>query len=136
MRRLFLSAFLAAATGCPASEPPPACFTVDTACAPLYQPTSFHEVYVQTISDTNDTCGSSRSSCHSASGDSGLTFATEQGAYDELLAKYVTPGDPSCSELVVRTSSTGHDYTMPQGSKLSEPEQCALRKWVEMGAPR
>ncbi len=136
MRWLFLSAILVAMTGCPASEPPPACFTVNTSCAPLYQPTSFHEVYVQTIADTNDTCGSSRGSCHSASGDSGLSFATEQEAFDGLTAKYVKAGDPSCSELVVRTSSTGKDYTMPQGSSLIESEQCSLRKWVEMGAPR
>lgn len=134
MRWLFLSAILAAASGCPGSEPPPACFTVDTTCAPLYQPTSFHEVYVQTIGSMD--CGSSRGSCHSASGDSGLSFATEQEAFDSLTARYVKAGDAACSELVVRTSSTGKDYTMPQGSSLIESEQCALRKWVEMGAPR
>ena len=134
MRWLYLSAILAGATGCPSSEPPPACFTVNTSCAPLYNPTSFREVYAQTIGSMD--CGSSSGSCHSASGDSGLSFATEQEAYDGLMAKHVKPGDPSCSELVVRTSSTGKDYTMPQGRALIESEQCALRKWVEMGAPR
>jgi hypothetical protein len=130
MRWLFLSAILAA--GCPGSEPPPACMTVDTACAPQYTG-NFTEVYNRTI--TPD-CGAGDGSCHSASGDSGLSFATIDGAYDSLLAKYVTPGDPSCSELIVRTSSPGKDYQMPQGAPLSEPEQCALRKWVEAGAPR
>lgn len=133
MRWLSLSAILAAATGCPGNEPPPACFTVDTACAPLYQPTSFSKVFSETIVQD---CGSSQGSCHSASSDSGLSFATEQEAYDGLLQGHVQSGDPSCSELVVRTSSTGKDYTMPQGSALIASERCALVKWVELGAPR
>jgi hypothetical protein len=133
MRWLFLSAILAALSGCPGSEPPPQCFTVDTSCAPLYQPTSFNKVFTETIVAD---CGSSKGSCHSASGDSGLSFATEQEAYDGLIANHVTPGDPSCSELVVRTSSTGKDYTMPQGSALVASERCSLVKWVELGAPR
>jgi len=133
MRWLFLSAILAACSGCPGSEPPPACFTVDPSCAPLYQPTSFTKVFTETIAAD---CGSSKGSCHSASGDSGLSFASEQEAYDGLMAEHVKPGDPSCSELVVRTSSTGKDYTMPQGSALIASERCSLVKWVELGAPR
>ena len=132
MRWLYLTAMLVTSAGCP-NEEPPACKTVDLACSPQYPSTSFSLVYENTISRD---CGSSEGSCHSASGDSSLSFATEQGAYDSLLSKYVTPGDPGCSELIVRTSSPGADYQMPQGSPLSEVEQCALRKWVEAGAPR
>ncbi|CAN5889569.1 hypothetical protein BH11MYX3_BH11MYX3_40430 [soil metagenome] len=134
MRWLFLVVTLvvaSACTGC-SKEPPPACTTVDLACAPLYIGT-FVAVYSQTISMD---CGSDKGSCHSADGDSGLSFATEQEAYDHLLESYVTPGDPGCSEMIVRTSSPGKDYQMPQGNALSEPEQCALRKWVEAGALR
>jgi len=123
---------LAGCTGCQQKEPPPTCITVNTACAPLYTGT-FTTVYAMTIAQD---CGADKGSCHSASGDSGLSFATEQAAFDSLLSTYVTAGDPGCSELVVRTSSTGKDYQMPQGSPLSEAEQCALRKWVEAGAPR
>ncbi len=131
MRWLFLGATLLVASAC-TKERPPACTTVDLACAPLYTG-AFATVYTQTISMD---CGSNKGSCHSAGGDSGLSFATEQETYDHLLESYVTPGDPGCSEMIVRTSSPGKDYQMPQGRALSEPEQCALRKWVEAGAPR
>jgi hypothetical protein len=131
MRRLYLVAMLVTSSGCP-SDPPPACKTVDTNCGPQYVGT-FTMVYTNTISEN---CGAADGSCHSASGDSKLSFATEQGAYDNLLSKYVTPGDPNCSEMIVRTSSPGADYQMPQGAPLVESEQCALRKWVEAGAPR
>ncbi len=131
MRWMFLVATAVVASAC-SKEPPPACTTVDLQCAPLYIGT-FSAVYAQTISMD---CGSDKGSCHAAGGDSSLSFATEQEAYDHLLESYVTPGDPGCSELVVRTSSAGKDYQMPKGRALSEPEQCALRKWVEAGAPR
>ncbi|MBL0212514.1 MAG: hypothetical protein IPQ07_01370 [Myxococcales bacterium] len=131
MRRLFLGAILLAASAC--KDPPPACIAVETACSPLYPPTTFANVYSMTIVRQ---CGSDKGSCHSASGDSALSLATEQEAFDGLLANHVTPGDPGCSELVVRTSSPGADYQMPKGSPLIESEQCALRKWVEAGAPR
>jgi hypothetical protein len=132
MRWLYLTAMLVTSAGCP-NDPPPSCKTVDTACSAQYPTTTFATVYENTISRD---CGSSEGSCHSASADSSVSFATEQGAYDSLLSKYVTPGDPNCSEFIVRTSSPGTDYQMPQGAALSEPEQCALRKWVEAGAPR
>ncbi|MBA3461647.1 MAG: hypothetical protein H0T46_16915 [Deltaproteobacteria bacterium] len=131
MRWLYLTAMLVTSTGCP-RDPPPACKTVETSCAPLYVG-NFTEVYSRTISMK---CGTADGSCHAASADSSLSFATEQGAYDSLLSKYVTPGDPNCSEFIVRTSSPGTDYQMPQGSPLGESEQCALRKWVDAGAPR
>jgi hypothetical protein len=124
---------LTGCTGCQTTEPPPACFTVDTSCAPLYPTPSFANVYSMTITRS---CGSDRSSCHSTNGDSGMSFATEQAAFDGL-ARYVMPGDPSCSELVVRTSSTGHSYSMPKGSTpLIPAERCALIQWVQGGAPR
>ena len=123
---------LAGCTGC-TKEPPPECITVDTTCAPLYPPTTFANVYSMTISRN---CGTDRGSCHSSSGDSGLSFATEQGAYDELLARDVTPGDPACSQLVVRTSTPGKDYSMPRGSTLISSERCAILQWVQGGAPR
>lgn len=131
MRRLFLGAALLVAGAC--KESPPSCLAVETACGPLYPTTTFANVYSMTIVRQ---CGADKGSCHSASGDASLSFASEQEAYDGLLSAYVTPGDPGCSELVVRTSSPGKDYQMPQGSPLIESEQCALRKWVEAGAPR
>ncbi len=133
MRPLWFVALFAAApcAGC-ASEPPPPCITVDTACAPLYAPT-FDNVYSMTLKDT---CGSARSSCHSAAGkQGGMSFEDEPHAYAALLAGRVMPGNPGCSKMVVRTSSPGADYQMPPGDPLGAAERCALIQWVQAGAP-
>ncbi len=117
--------------GC-AKDPPPACITVDTSCAPLYPPT-FDNVYTMTL---RDSCGSARSSCHSAAGlKGGMTFQDEQHAFDSLIAGRVMPGNPGCSKIVVRTSSPGADYQMPPGDPLSPAARCALIQWVQNGAP-
>lgn len=114
-----------------ASEPPPTCITVDLTCAPLYAPT-FSNVYAMTL---RDTCGSQRSSCHSAAGkQGGMSFEDPAHAYAALLAGRVVPGDPGCSKMIVRTSSPGADYQMPPGDAMSEAERCALIQWVQSGA--
>jgi hypothetical protein len=117
--------------GCPA-EPPPPCITVDTACAPGYVPT-FTNVYNNTLEGK---CGSDDRACHSASGRAGgLSFQDQATAYASLLQEgRAKPGDPACSEMVVRTSSPGKDYTMPPGDPLTTQEACALLQWVQMGA--
>ena len=125
--------WLALLAGCPGKDPPPMCITVDTACAPLFAPT-FTNVYNMTIKGS---CGSVNASCHSAAGaQGGLSFADEQTAFDGLTAGRVTPGDPGCSEFIVRTSSPGTDYEMPPGVTLSAPTRCALIQWVQNGAQR
>ena len=120
--------------GCPGEEQPPMCITVDTSCTPLYPPT-FVNVYKNTL---RPTCGATNGACHSATGkQGGLSFADEQTAYDGLLNTRVTPGDPGCSEMVVRTSSPGKDYEMPPGGGgLNDGARCALVQWVQAGAPR
>ncbi len=127
----FVIAAAMALAGC-GSEPPPACTTVDTMCSPLYTTTSYANVYSQTIAQD---CGADKGACHSANGAAVISLVGEQQSFDNL-ALYLTPGDPGCSEFIVRTSSPGKDYQMPKGAPLIESEQCALRKWVEAGAPR
>ena len=128
MRRMLLVVSVLA--GCP-SEPPPACITVDTSCAPGYTPT-FDNVYANTIEAG---CGARMSSCHSSSGEGGVSFADQATAHAQLTARgLVKPGDAACSEFVVRTSSPGTDYQMPPGDALSEPARCALIQWVQQGA--
>lgn len=113
----------------------PACKTVNTDCAALYGP-HFDDVYNTTLAMK---CGSDQTSCHSAAGlKGGMTFQDEAHAYASLLedGKHrVEPGDPECSLMIVRVNSPGADYQMPPGDALSEPERCALIKWVEAGAP-
>lgn len=130
MRRMFLVVCVLLA-GCP-SEPPPACKMIDTACSPSYVPT-FPNVYNNTIKAN---CGTDDSSCHSASGRAGgLSMATMDEAYTNLMQLgRVKPGDPGCSEMIVRTDSPGTDYEMPPGDPLSPEERCALIQWVQMGA--
>lgn len=128
MRRMWIAAGLLSG-GCP-SDPPPACTTVETACAPQYVPT-FDNVYANTLAMD---CGASRGACHSASGEGGMSLVDPATAHASLLAR-VSPGDPACSEVIVRTHSPGADYQMPPGTPLSEAERCALLKWVEAGAP-
>lgn len=118
------------ASGCP-TDPPPACVTVDTGCAPLYTPT-FDNLYTRTL---RDTCGSQSSSCHSEVGmQGGMSFQDQQHAFDALRAGRVVPGNPGCSRLIVRTDSPGAAYQMPPGDPLSEAERCVLILWVQAGA--
>lgn len=132
MCRLLLLALL---VGCP-STPPPDCKVVDTDCAPGYVPT-FTNVYNNTLKMG---CGSDKSNCHSSSNRSGsLSFESEDVAYEQLLQstrRWVVPGDPACSELIVRSDSPGEDYQMPPGDPLSGPARCALIQWVLQGAQR
>jgi hypothetical protein len=127
--------------GCP-STPPPACLAdaPDPTCGSLYVPT-FDNVYTNTLAKN---CGSTNSSCHSASGhQDGLSFADEQTAYNDLLAPSgkdpkrdrVVPGDIMCSLMLVRVESVGADYQMPPGNALDPRERCALVQWVNNGAP-
>lgn len=118
--------------GCP-SDPPPACTTVaiDPSCAPLYTPT-YANVYERTLKTG---CGGNRNSCHSANGAGEISFADSASAYAELLDGRVSPGDPACSELIVRTHGLGEDYQMPPGGALIASERCALVQWVLAGAP-
>lgn len=133
MTRRCVGVALVALAGCP-SEPPPACTTVDVTCAPLYEPT-FANVYANTLVDG---CGSDRASCHSDRGRAGgMSFADPDSAYAALLDNgHVKPGDPSCSEMIVRVVGVGKDYQMPPGDPLDEAEACALVQWVQAGAPR
>ena len=122
--------------GCPSDEPPPCIEAelIDTSCAPGYVPT-FTNVYNNTLEQG---CGSTRSSCHSGAGRAGgLSFQDQATAYTQLLdvaQGRVKPGDPACSEMIVRTSSPGEDYQMPPGDPLSLPARCALIHWVQQGA--
>jgi len=127
---MWLAALSAALAGCP-EEGPPACVTVETSCAPLYEPT-FANVFSTTL---RTTCGSQLGSCHSAGGRGKMSLADPAIAYASLLDGRVTPGDPGCSEIIVRTGAPGKDYQMPPGVNLGAAERCSLIQWVAAGAP-
>lgn len=131
MRRGLFAAALGLLAGC--KEPPPACTSVaiDLTCNTQYVPT-FDNVYNNTL---DRHCGTREGSCHAATGDAGLSFADRQTAFESLTNGHVTPGDPACSELIVRTIESGTDYQMPPKEALSAFDRCALVKWVAAGAP-
>lgn len=129
---MWLAGVLTALAGCPSEkEGPPACVAVETTCTPLYEPT-FDNVYNSTL---RTGCGSQLGACHSANGAGELSLANPAAAHGALLDGHVTPGDPGCSEVIVRTSAPGKDYEMPPGITLSAAERCSLILWVAAGAP-
>lgn len=122
--------------GAPACEetPPPECSAreMDEACLPAYVPT-FDNVFTYTLSQS---CGSDENECHGDRGSSPLSFADKVSAYEQLIDDgYVVPGNPRCSEMIVRITDIGEDYTMPRDESLEAAERCALQTWVRMGAP-
>lgn len=127
---------VAALAGCP-STPPPECKVVDESCDQLAYAPTFTNIYNNTLKNT---CGSTNSNCHSSRGAANagnLSFETQALAYEQLLdatRDRVRPGDPGCSELIVRIDSPGEDYEMPPGDPLSGPERCAITQWVLQGA--
>ncbi len=128
MSRLILA--FAALAAC--KDDPPACKTVDEMCDLQYVPT-FDNLYNNTLKDG---CGSTKNACHSRVGQrGGMSFEDEAHAYAALLDGHVTPGDPGCSQMVVRTDSPGADYQMPPGTALTKFERCAIIQWVLHNAP-
>jgi hypothetical protein len=131
MHRMWFAAAVAALAGCP-GDGTPTCSEVVVDCVAQYEPT-FENVYTRTLEPG---CGARNSACHSAAGKKGgLSFEDMQTAFSGLRSGRVVPNDPSCSEVIVRTSTIGESYTMPPGSSLSPEVRCSLIKWVEMGAP-
>jgi len=115
---------------CAPSAPAPTCVDVSVDCAPLYDPT-FEQVFTRTL---RPTCAASGFACHAAKGaQGGLVFEEQRDAYARV-SRTVVAGDPRCSELVRRVTSTDPDVAMPPGKQLVAAEQCAIIQWVAAGA--
>lgn len=115
--------------GCPDDEL--TCVQVDLTCAPLYEPT-WDNVVTNTLVPS---CGTGNGVCHSTSGARGGLVLDDPATAYAHLARYVTPGDVSCSELTQRIFSTSSSLRMPRGSSLPAAEACAVAQWVAAGAP-
>ena len=67
----------------------------------------------------------------------GLGFQNIDTAYRLLTERGVfKAGDPGCSEMAIRVSSTDSKIRMPPGLSLSAAEQCAIVRWIADGARR
>ena len=115
-----------------------ACVAVPSAdCKPLVDPPTFDAIYTQIL---RPSCQSGGVSCHGAAAASSLSFSSADEAYAMLVGQgdgaRVVPGDATCSQLMKRIMSDDPAVRMPRGSQLSEPETCAITKWIANGAPR
>ena len=105
-------------------------------CALAFQPT-FDNVFGQVLGPT---CGAPGSSCHGEpnmlGAANGLLFQEQAEAHDLLImGGYVTPGDASCSEMMIRMSADDELIRMPPGStKLDENVRCSIAQWIDEGA--
>lgn len=135
---LVCGAAIVAAGACAADdEPPPRCIDlpsdVGDACAPAYEPT-YANVFSRTLQPS---CGKPGVSCHANEGrQGGISFADESSAYDAIVGKSVRAGDPACSDLVARITSTDGMVRMPPGASLPLGERCAIVRWIAEGAKR
>lgn len=138
--KLLLAVWALAFSSCGAgADSRPRCLSdvdADT-CVPLY-PAEFSVIHRQVLSMT---CASVGPSCHGDQGaQGGLVLTSEANAYDALLGlqgerQRVVPGDPACSEMMVRLDLPGHAWSMPPGAPLDERARCSIRRWIAGGAP-
>jgi hypothetical protein len=136
LTRWFLPLLLVGMTAGCADVFAPDCVSVNTDCAPLYEPT-FENVYQQTLVSK---CAVAGGACHAAAGGKGgLVLEGLDVAYDSLVgggSPLVNVATPGCSSLAVRLESDEASYVMPLGAKLSDAERCAIHQWVAGGAAK
>lgn len=137
--RLLVATMVVLGSSCGSDvDPRPACLSqVDVqGCTPLY-PAEFPVLFSQVLSVT---CASAGTSCHGDLGRmGGLAFVTESDGYAALLGtsggkSRIVPGDPACSEMMVRLDLPGHSWSMPPGAPLDERARCSIRRWIADGA--
>ncbi|MBS2012908.1 MAG: hypothetical protein JST00_08480 [Deltaproteobacteria bacterium] len=108
---------------------------VDAGCSALYEPT-FDQVFDRTLKPS---CAASGVSCHSSRGrQGGLAFEEREESYALLTRENgpIVAGDPACSGLVARLTSTNGKFRMPPGRSLDAAEQCSIIQWIARGAKR
>jgi hypothetical protein len=143
MRRR-VALFLVLLAGCPSPEDPPAeppCVSgLSASCAAQYDPPDFATIHAKILKPT---CASGRGTCHTSDAKKGgLVFEDADASYAMLLGKdgsraRVVPGDPGCSLIMKRLTSTDPSFHMPPGSTSIAPgEQCTIVQWIARGAAR
>jgi hypothetical protein len=129
-----LAALLLAACG-PDELP---CVEVSAICNPTFTPT-YDQIFTEILEPK---CGVEGGACHSQVGAQGglVLDGNADESYLHLLdvaAERVIPGDPGCSELVIRAEALAEPgVLMPPGNPLSAGERCSIIQWIDMGAPR
>jgi|GEM_PF-576535 len=133
-----------AGSGCTSAGPgaadPPCVVGLTKACSATYDPPVYDTIFAKIL---RPTCATGGSSCHAAAGhQNGLVLEDADASYALLLGQggaraRVTPGDPSCSLIMKRLTSTDPSYHMPPGTtSLSAGDQCTIVQWISAGAKR
>lgn len=143
-RRVVFGLCVCALAACSSEPPPepaplPCAAGLSATCAPQYDPPTFATIHAKIL---RPSCATG-ASCHTGAARRGdLALDDEAASYAMLLGKdgsraRVAPGDPSCSLLMKRVTSTDPAVHMPPGSgSLSAGEICTLTQWIAKGAPR
>jgi hypothetical protein len=130
---------------CTSSSPPPIdppCVSgLSTACKPLYDPPVYQTIFDKIF---HPTCATGVGTCHTSdAAKNGLVFENADDAYALLLGSNpgdhprVLPGDPACSLVMKRLTSSDPNYHMPPGDiSLSPAEECTIVQWIANGAKR
>lgn len=116
------------------------CITLPDTCAPALS-TDFNTLHQNVF---NRSCGTAAGemSCHSSTGNQGgLSLADPNAAYNALLGTgskaRVIRGDPECSPLMARLTSSDPGVRMPKnGLPLAPGVLCAVQFWISAGASR
>ncbi len=126
-----LSALLSAGLGACSGDAATCVSELGASCQPLYQPV-YSEVFTRTLQPR---CALEGGSCHSLEGaKAGLIMDDMDTTYQALVDEgRVSPGDTTCSTLLVRLGGGGGGV-MPPGAPLSEAERCAVEQWIRDGA--
>lgn len=120
-----------AACAAPSEGEQTACVTMNLDCRPLVAPPTFDAIYTNILQPT---CAAGGGPCHN-SGAGNLDMRSADVAY-AALASRIDPSTIGCSTLARRLETTDEAFRMPPGSKLSEPQLCAIRQWMAQGAMR
>lgn len=114
------------------------CVEVSATCNPTHAP-SYDEIFTRILEPR---CGVEGGACHAQEGAKGglVLDGDADQSYQLLLDEgegRVIPGDPGCSEMVIRLEALGRPgILMPPGMPLSAGERCTIIQWIDMGAPR
>jgi hypothetical protein len=132
----------AACTSSPAQPSDPPCVTgLSADCKASYDPPIYQTIFDKIL---HPTCATGSGTCHTADGaKNGLVFENADDAYALLLGKNpgdhprVIAGDPACSLIMKRLTSSDPSYHMPPGDiSLSAADQCTIVQWIADGAKR
>jgi len=138
-RLLSFPIWIALVGGCSGSADPavPDCIELsDEPCTELY-PATWENVYANTLAPK---CAVAGGACHGTGeaqgAQGGLLFESLEASHERLVSGgWITPGDPSCSPLLVRLEIDDPDLRMPPGAEpLAASERCSIKKWITEGA--